>query len=71
MSTYTTTATIDCGRCHVPLTGPKNPKSSDIFTCPRCGGQIRYDKAREQVGKLFRETVAKGLKDAFRKAGFR
>jgi hypothetical protein len=71
MSTYTTTATIDCGQCRVALVGPENPTPNDLFTCPSCGGRIRYEKARQQAGEPLRGTVAKRLKDVFRKAGFR
>ena len=71
MTTYRSTATINCGRCHTPLTGPTNARSSDILSCPRCGGQIEVRKAVDQAGKQFKSTVEKQLKEAIRKAGFR
>ena len=71
MTTHTTKATIDCGRCRVPLQGPSNPKDNDLLTCPRCGGQIKTKDAVKQAGDIFKSSVEKQLKDAIRKAGFR
>jgi hypothetical protein len=70
MTTYTSTASIDCGKCHVPLQGPTNPKPDDILTCPKCGGNIRLDKALKQARELAKTALTKGLKDAFKKARF-
>ena len=71
LSTHTTTAAIECGKCHVPLRGPANPKDNDLLTCPRCGGQVKTKVAVDQAGKQFAASVEKQLKDAFRKAGFK
>jgi Zn finger protein HypA/HybF involved in hydrogenase expression len=71
MTNHTSTVTIDCGRCRVPLQGPSNPKPHDILTCPQCGGQIETEKAIEQARNLIIAQVNKDIKEVFRKAGFK
>ena len=71
MTTYRTTATIDCAKCKVPLQGPANAKPDDILTCPRCGASGTVQDALGQARKQFHSTMSKELKRIIRDAGFK
>lgn len=64
------TVTVLCGKCKVSVEGPTNPKSQDIFSCPSCGRNDRFDNVMTSVQAHVTEVAAKKLQDSL-KSGLR
>lgn len=62
--------TVKCAPCQVPLQGPADPKSDDVFTCPNCGQSDTFENVLTEVQDYMADKVleqtTRSLGSAFR-----
>jgi len=62
------TQSILCGACRVPIEGPANPKSDDMFTCPECGRSDTLKHVIDSATAYVIELAQLRLQESMRKA---
>ncbi len=58
------TVSVLCGKCKVAVDGPTNPKSKDIFTCPKCGRSDNFKNVMASVEKHTLDLMSNHMSDA-------
>ncbi len=62
------TQSILCGDCRVPIEGPADGKSDNVFACPRCGRSDTRENVLKEVKAFVTELAQSSLQESMRKA---
>lgn len=62
------TQSILCGSCRVPLEGPTNGDSQNVFACPSCGRSDTRENVLKEVKAFVTELAARSLQESMRKS---
>ena len=62
------TQSILCGSCRVPIEGPSDGQSENIFACPSCGLSDTRENVLAEVKAFVTELAARSLQESMRKS---
>ncbi|MBE0453640.1 MAG: hypothetical protein IBX58_08170 [Roseovarius sp.] len=62
------TQNILCGTCRIPVEGPADPDSQDVFSCPRCGNSDTLENVMASAKSFVEELAARSLQESAREA---
>lgn len=58
---------ILCGSCRIPVEGPANPDTQDVFSCPKCGRSDTFKNVMASAKAFVTELAARSLQETMRK----
>lgn len=64
----TDTQNILCSACRVPIEGPADGKSDNMFACPDCGRSDTRENVLKEVKAFVTEMAQRSLQESMRKA---
>lgn len=65
------TQSVLCGACRVPLKGPADGQSDNVFSCPTCGRGDTRENVLKEVEAFVTELAQRSLQESMRKTAGR